>query len=117
MYFDAFTVFLLMAASAVAIVILIGYVLLPELTDDLGKRQKLFHAVKSLRLSEMLKLLNIPIEQYIIALPIKDIRKHVRACRRCSQISSCDKCFHRGVPDEDMRYCPNFKVLTKITGG
>ena len=113
MYFDAFTISLLMVSSAIAIVILIGYVLLPQISDDLEKRQKLLRAVKSLRLSEMLHLLNIPLEQYVITLPINEIRKHVKACRGCTQISTCDRCFRRGVPDKDMSYCPNHKSLTK----
>lgn len=113
MYFDAFTISLLMISSAIAIVVLIGYILLPRITDDLEKREKLLLAVKSLRLSEMLHLLNIPLEQYVITLPVQEIRKHVKACRACAQISSCDRCFRRGIPDDDMSFCPNHKSLIK----
>jgi len=115
MYFDAFSVSFLMVAAAIAIVILIGNVLLPKLADDLEKREKLLQAIKTLRLNEMLTLLNIPLEQYVITLPTNEIRKHVMACRGCAQISSCDRCFRRGVPDDDMSFCPNHKSLSKYS--
>lgn len=115
MYFDAFTISLLMVSSAIAITILIGYVLLPRITDDLEKRERLLHAIRVLRLNEMLTLLNIPLEQYVITLPTSEIRKHIMRCRGCAQISSCDRCFRRGVPDDDMSFCPNHKSLSKYS--
>jgi hypothetical protein len=114
MYLDLFTVSLIVVAAITIAAVLTGHALFSVDIHEAERQEKLYQAVKTLRLHEMLDLLGIPIERYISTVPSRKILAHVKSCRACVQISECDRCFRRGIPVEDMSFCPNHNRLLAI---
>lgn len=114
MYLDVFSVTLIVVAAITVAFVVAGHALFSVNVNAADRREKLYLAVKSLRLHEMLDLLGIPLERYISSVPVRKIRAHVKSCRACVRISECDRCFRRGIPDENMNFCPNHTGLLAI---
>jgi len=104
-------VVLCVAVLLTTVAFMFSYEEAPQGFGETEKRQKLLHMVKNLRLSDMLVLLKIPLWKYIQTVPLDEIKKHVSTCRGCTELDVCDDCLKKGVPEKDMRFCPNHQSL------
>lgn len=111
MNIDTLTLTLLLVVLAVTINVIISYLRFPNAIDDAEYRERLQGVIKTLRLNKMLVLLNIPLEQYLTTVPLKEVNRHVSACRACTQLGACDRCLQQGVPQKNMSFCPNHESL------
>jgi len=111
MVIDILTLAFCVVALIITVTVMFSYHKAPLVFDEADKRQKLVRIVKNLRLSDMLALLGIPLGQYIQAVPVNEIMKHVSACRGCPEPNICDRCLKKGVPEKDMSFCPNHQSL------
>jgi hypothetical protein len=111
MIIDALTLVLCVVVLIITLTVMFKYDEDSQVLDEAETRQRLLHVVKNLRLSDMLALLNIPLGQYIQVVPVNEIKRHVSACRGCTELSTCDRCLKKGVPEKDMSFCPNNQSL------
>lgn len=113
MNIDALTLSLSLVVIVIVINVMISYLRLPNVFEEADHRERLQGVITTLRLNKMLALLNIPLEQYLTAVPLNVVNRHVSACRACTELGACDRCLQKGVLQKDMSFCPNHKSLMK----
>lgn len=116
MILDAFTLYFLVVAIATLIVVIVEYNLVPTAHNSDEEGKSLLQAIRSLRLNRMLRLMGIPLARYMASVPLTEIKKHVTACRGCTEVGACDRCLRKGVLNTDMSFCPNYEYLSKYKG-
>ena len=74
--------------------------------------QELRQRIIQLRLFKMLTHLGASLEDYTRIIPRSEIEKHVRNCKQCAELETCDACLRDGSVILDMNFCPNYGSLT-----
>ena len=107
-------------------IILTGMVLLlvPYITDlimmKMNKKPSIFDIIKRVlqnetlvnrlshtRLSRMLPYVGINMDDYLMDVPIIDVKRHVANCGKCKNTAVCDQFLQDREPVDDMSFCPN----------
>jgi hypothetical protein len=76
-----------------------------EFRRDLGKK------IGDLRLSKMLRSLDIALPAYLHKNRVVDIEAHMRACQACETQQTCDEELGGVQKPEDYSFCPNYPAL------
>ena len=111
MNIDTLSITLMLVAVVIIVNVLVSYLRFPNIVDDAGQRARLRKAINTLRLGKMLALLKIPLDQYLTAVPLPIISRHVSACQACTELGTCNRCLQKGVLQKNMSFCPNYQSL------
>ncbi len=84
-----------------------------ESRREVQRHRELTRRVRQLRLCKMLSYLGVELDEYARALPPYDTESHVRNCKGCEALETCDACLRDGKIVWDMNFCPNYGSLIK----
>jgi hypothetical protein len=84
---------------------------LKKKAKDYQYKERLRRVVYRYRLSQMLHYIGIRVEDYVNRIPSPEVKKQIMACKRCTNIKTCDMCLRDGMFINDMHFCPNYKSL------
>ena len=111
MVIEILTLALCVFALGITLFVIYTYHNASQVLDERVERERLLRMVKSLRLSDMLALLNISLGQYIQLVPVDEINRHISICRGCTALDVCDHCLEKELQEMDKSFCPNQQFL------
>lgn len=96
----------------VALAILFVLLILRNVSRGRLARNELMQKVESLRMSRMLKALNIDYHRHLFNAPLNRIYRSMRNCETCTSYSECDRQLQKGeLSLEEIDFCPNQDCL------
>ena len=102
---------LLLGLIGLAVVIVFGVIHIRKQLNLMRQRDKWRRSVSRYRLSKMLSYIGIHIDDYVMRIPLNDIKKHIANCKSCPDTETCDRLLGNGEYVSDMHFCPNYDSL------